>query len=272
MSKIFMDIAIISSKKDEASMNIRENLMKFFKESDKKFHDEKVYSYNNIKLYTVDSDLTYYENIDQEIESDFFIFISKHKSQSGIPTLSLHSIGNWNENKLGGKKGKLVLTSAIILRKTFLVLNEIGKNSGYEIVYEATHHGPYLEKPSFFIEIGSTSKEWSDKNAGNIIATTLLKSISIKDEEVQVAIGIGGLHTCPEFNKVVLRNKIAISHICPKYILPQISKEMIEEAIKKTEERIDFVILDWKGLGKEKTKVLGVLKELNLDYKRTTSL
>lgn len=267
-----MEFAVIASTKDEASMNIKENLLPHFRVLDETYENENVYAYEKIKLYTINSDLITHENIHESINADFFIFISKHKSQSAIPTLSIHCIGNWNENELGGLKNRLVFSSALMLRKFFLVLNELGKDSGYEIVYEATHHGPYLERPAFFIEIGSTIKEWNDKKAGNIIAKTIITSLSKETKKADVAIGIGGLHTCPEFNKVVLRNNIALSHICPKYVLQQLTKEGIKEAIQKTVEKVDYTILDWKGLGKEKQRVIEMLKELNIDYKKTTSL
>ena len=267
-----MEIAIIASKKDQASMNIRSNLIKSFSKTNILFDNEPVYSYKNIKLYNINKESVYYENIDKEINADFFIFISKHQSQAGIPTLSVHNIGNWSDNKVGGKKNTLVYASALMINKAFLALNEFGKNSGYEIVYEATHHGPFLEKPTFFIEIGSTEKQWLDKKAGSIISDTLLKCLFEDNAIFKVVIGIGGLHTCPEFNKIALRNKIALSHICPKYMLSSLTKEMLEEAINKTVEKVNYILLDWKGLGSEKQRVITILKELNLDYKKTSSL
>jgi D-aminoacyl-tRNA deacylase len=267
-----MEIAIIASKKDPASMNIRSHLIKSFSRTKINFDDEAVYNYKNLKLYTIQQELVHYESIDKEINADFFIFISKHQSQAAIPTLSVHNIGNWADNKVGGKKNTLVYTSALMINKAFLVLNEVGKDSGYEIVYEATHHGPFLDKPTFFIEIGSTKKEWLDEKAGAIISDTLLKCLFQNNNQSDVVIGIGGLHTCPEFNKISLRNKIALSHICPKYMLSSLNKEMLEEAIEKTVEKVEYVLLDWKGLGSEKQRIIDILKELKLDYKKTSSL
>src|SRR2546428_10273485 len=34
----------------------------------------------------------------------------------------------------------------------------------YAVTFEATHHGPVLDAPSFFIEVGSTEKEWRDSS------------------------------------------------------------------------------------------------------------
>ena len=44
---------------------------------------------------------------------------------------------------------------------------------------------------------------------------------------------------------------------------------MLKQAIEKTYEKVDFVLLDWKGLGKEKQRIKSILEELNIEYKRT---
>ncbi len=270
-----MKIAIISSTQDLASINIKEELIKEFQETKELFDNHKVYSLNNIKIYTTDKESVFYEHIDHKIDADIFVFISMHKSKAEIPTLSVHSIGNWaNDNQVGGSKRKLVMSPSLLIRKAFLNLNEYGKDSGYEIVYEATHHGPYLDKPTFFIEIGSTEHQWADKKAGSIISKSLLNALkdSKQEENIEVALGIGGLHTCPEFNKVVLRNKIALSHICPKYMLQSLDKEIIEQAITKTQGQVSLVILDWKGLAQEKQRISSILEEIGIRYIKTSSL
>lgn len=268
-----MKIAIISSTQDLASINIKEELIKEFKETSEVFDNHKVYSLNDMKIYTTDKESVYYEHLDHRINADIFVFISMHKSKAEIPTLSVHSIGNWSDNQVGGTKRKLVISPALLLKKAFLNLNEYGKDSGYEIVYEATHHGPYLEKPTFFIEIGSTEHQWTDKRAGSIISKSLLHALNDPNKEnAKIAIGIGGLHTCPEFNKVVLRNNIALSHICPKYMLESLDMEMIQQAIDKTQGQVNLIILDWKGLGQEKQRISSILEEIGIKYIKTSSL
>jgi D-tyrosyl-tRNA(Tyr) deacylase len=50
-----------------------------------------------------------------------------------------------------------------------------------------------------------------------------------------------------------------------------LKKEMVREAVEKTEEEIDFILLDWKGLGnkEEREKILKILDEFYLQYKKT---
>jgi len=87
-----------------------------------------------------------------------------------------------------------------------------------------------------------------------------------------VAFGVGGLHYCNNFNKVQLRTNIAIGHICPKYMLEKLDSEMILQAMSKTIPKPSFVLLDWKGLGREKQRIVNLLNELGIEYRRTDQL
>ncbi len=121
-----------------------------------------------------------------------------------------------------------------------------------------------------FIEIGSTEQEWTNKEAGNLIAKTIMHLIQNPPKKYKVIFGIGGLHTCPLFNKVVERTDYAIGHVCPKYMLEHLDKELIRQAIEKS--KAELVVVDWKGLGQYKEKVKQLLEELNLEYKKTSEL
>ena len=54
----------------------------------------------------------------------------------------------------------------------------------------------------------------------------------------------------------------------------QMKEEMIKEAIAKTIEDIDLVIIDWKGLGnsEQRKQVLEILDKLYIRYKRTSEI
>ena len=41
---------------------------------------------------------------------------------------------------------------------------------------------------------------------------------------------------------------------------------------KKLNEKFDFILLDWKGLGKEKQRIINLLKNLNLEFRRTDKI
>jgi len=265
-----MKPVIVASKKDDAGMNIVEEL----KKSD------------NLPIYLTEKEIIYAENIDKEIEknheADFIIFASKHESKQKRKSLSVHAPGNWKKAEMGGKEGKVCKTSAFFLKHLFKILNqeveeqeEIKKN--YQVTLEATHHGPYIEKPCCFIEIGSSKKEWKDKKAGRIISETIkraINSFNFKEAEKNYipAIGIGGPHYCPNFNKIQLNSKYALSHIIPQYAFP-ITKKMLKESIEKTQEQVETIVMDWKGLKSEQRKeTIKLLNSLTLKYLRTSEI
>jgi len=84
-----------------------------------------------------------------------------------------------------------------------------------------------------FIEIGSSEKQWPDKQAGEIIAKTIMSIIPKKPKHYKTAFGIGGLHHCPNFTKVMEKSDLAFGHVCPKYMLEYLDKEMILQAIER---------------------------------------
>tara|TARA_Y100000034_G_scaffold107346_1_gene136809 strand:- start:10069 stop:10899 length:831 start_codon:yes stop_codon:yes gene_type:complete len=268
---------IIASKKDKAGTNITTQLSQFRKnplitsiEKDG----------SNFDFYLVDDEIIYTENLYLEKinQYDFVIFASRHRSKKGDKTLSIHAPGNWRDAELGGIKGKVSKTSAFFQKQIFEKLRKNSKEynlKNYKITLECTHHGPLINKPCIFIEIGSSENEWGDRKAGFIIAKTISDTIRKFKENPynEIAIGIGGPHYCPNFNKIQLNSNIALSHVIPNYIIP-ITEEMIKEAIDKTDEEIDFAILDWKGLGKaeERNEIIKILDKLYVRYKRTSEI
>ena len=268
---------IIASKKDKAGINITTQLSQF--------RENPVISSikkdgSNFDFYLVEDDIIYTENLDLEKinQYDFVIFASCHRSEKKEKTLSIHAPGNYREAKFGGIKEKVCKTSAFFQKQIFERLNENSKKyhlKDYKITLECTHHGPLINKPCIFIEIGSSENEWGNRKAGFIIAKTIKDMIGKfkKNPNNEVAIGIGGPHYCPNFNKIQLNSNIALSHIIPSYILP-ITEEIIKEAIEKTEEEVDFALLDWKGLGKaeQRDEIIRNLDKLYIRYKKTSEI
>jgi len=208
---------------------------------------------------------------------DFIIFASTHKSEKNQSSLSIHAPGNWRGAGLGGEAGKVSLTSAFVLKYLFGELNRVVEEEqfkNYEVTLEVTHHGPLTEIPCCFIEIGSQEKQWKDKQAGRVIAKTILSLQYYKPDENWIpCIGVGGPHYAPIFNKIQLSSNYAISHIIPQYALP-LTESMLSEAEQKTTEQIKQVLVDWKGCGKseERQKVIKIIEDIGLKYQRTSSI
>jgi len=260
----YKKILIVASKLDKAGVNITTQLSQF----------------GDFKFYLVDQEAIYTENLDLEkINSfDFVLFASKHQSESKEKTLSVHAPGNWRSAEYGGVPGKACMSSAIFMKQMFEKMHEnmLQYNlKEYKLTLEATHHGPLIEKPCVFVEIGSTENEWTDRRVGFIVAKAISEALkSFKPNPYnEVAVAIGGPHYCPNFNKIQLRSNVAISHVISQYAFP-ITEEMILEAINKTEEEVDFVVLDWKGLGnaEHRQKVIEILDKNYISYKKTSDV
>ncbi len=210
---------------------------------------------------------------------EFLFFASTHRSKKGDPSLCLHAAGNWRGADLGGQPGKVCPTSAFVLKYLFKKLEENAKkdkeiSEKYKISMEATHHGPLLDIPSCFIELGSLENEWKDEKAAKVIAETILSLQDFKQERDWIpCIAIGGGHYCLNFNDIQLNSKYAISHVIPDYSFP-VTETMIREAEKKTKEQIKLALIDWKSCGKseERQNILDILDGIGLKYERTNKV
>lgn len=258
-----MRFVIVYSKKDIAGKNIAEQLKKFY--------------LPQIPILQLNKETTYSESIDKNKKLqniDFIVFASRHASKEPRKTLSLHAPGNWRGADFGGKPGKVCNTSAFVLKYLFQELNKNAKElTDYECTLECTHHGPLIEIPCCFIELGSSEEQWQDKKAALVIAKTIASLQDYEKQKYKTAIGIGGPHYCNNFNKIQLNSEFAISHIIPEYTLP-LTEAMLKEAIEKTQEIVQVVILDWKGLGKseERQKILEIIKKFGINFKRTSEV
>ncbi|MBU2616159.1 MAG: hypothetical protein KKC19_03585 [Nanoarchaeota archaeon] len=261
---MYEKVLVVASKKDKAGMNIASHLTQ-----------------GGCKdICLIDEDMVYTENLDLDIlnSANFVIFASKHVSESGEKTLSVHAPGNWRSADFGGVRGKVCKTSALFMKQIFEGLNKNVKEfnlNNYKVTLEVTHHGPLIDKPCLFIEIGSSENEWSDRKAGFVLAKTIIETIENFEENPhnEVAIAIGGPHYCPNFNSIQLKSNVAISHIIPQYAFP-LTEEMVEEAIKKTDEGVDMILLSWKGLGnaERRDEVMRILDKFNIQKRKTNEI
>ena len=275
-----MDIAIVSSTKDKASTNIKNNLINNFSfhNLEQEFNGNWVYKLNNkngdIKLYTINSELIKADDLDRGITADIFLFISRHKAKEDRASLTCHPIGNFGKAENGGKENVLCISPSTFLKT---IISELAKNaqgSGYEATVEATHHGPFMEKPLLFVELGSSEKYWDDKNGGSIAAKSIINAIEKCIEQSNYADScesvfvIGGNHYNYAANKILLRSNFSVGHICSKHNLAELGANLIKGAMEKTLPNSKFALLDWKGLGKEKHRILNILKENKIEYKK----
>ena len=249
-----MAVIIISSSTDPASTNIKKSLLEnsSWDEIDT-FFNRPVYKNNTLEdiyLVTINDSKIQHENIDKEIKNQLnikpklAIFISLHTSKTGKPSLTVHPIGNYIEAKFGGKSKTLVQSSPKMMTH---LLRLIKKNLqvttlNYQVCFEVTHHGPYLEIPTLFAEVGSTEHEWNKPEPAKIIAQSsleLLKKYRYEEDfsdDIPVLVGVGGGHYAPRFTDVVFEKNAAFGHMIPLYQLDEerINYEIFEKALQKT--------------------------------------
>ncbi len=227
--------------KDPASVKIGEYLIEnYFEKTDKTFRERPVFKYGNADLIVIDTEHIYADWLAAEYPSDLYIVLSRHSSKSGEPTLTVHTTGNWGDALYGGQSRTLSMAPA---QNMLSALEEIKRRAipGFQVSYEVTHHGPTLNTPIMFVEVGSTEEQWENEEAAAVIGEAALAALQPRD--VPAAIGIGGGHYAPRFTKIALKKGIAFGHMIPKYAFPFVDEYMIRQAIEKTVPRPEYYAL-----------------------------
>lgn len=256
--------AIVFSEKDIAGKNIAEKLIE-------RYGLEKVNDWEwkgkNVRLTKVKEDITHAQI---DFVTDYVICASRHKSESKERTLCVHVPGNWGRADLGGEEKTL---STVYASKMKVILKEIKKLAqemklDWTVCMEVDHHGPTVEMPIMFVEIGSGEEEWRNEKAAEIIAESIMKGIE-SSEEFESAFGVGGGHYAPLFTKIMLEDKIAVGHMLPKYQIDEVGIEILEQAFEKSVEPVERAVLDWKGMSSEQRKrMIALLEEMGKKWER----
>ena len=247
-------INIISSTTDIASKNI----MKFIPESKK------------YKLISNKDSLNYNGE-----KSELNIFVSKHESEKKIKSLTCHTPGNFGKAIYGGTDNNLSISNAKIQTLCMRELFKLNERNQWEfrVGFEVTHHGPSLNNPCIFVEIGSSAKEWNQLRYCSGIAKVTLKLVNdynnIMNRNQTVAIGIGGGHYAPDFTKLVLKDSsLSIGHICPNYALEHLNKDMFKQMISKTVPEPALVIISKSVKSNMRKQIISWCDELDLNHLR----
>jgi D-aminoacyl-tRNA deacylase len=272
-------ILLVASNKDIASLNIAKQILNHypFEKTTANFQENPVYEANivdrEVKLVTLSEESIYAQNL-----TDFFhnpqliVFISRHSSTSGTPTLSVHTPGNLGEAELGGLPRKVSISPANAIKQALRTMMHLKKEMmlNYEVSYECTHHGPSLDAPTMFAELGSSPKQWNDSEAAEVVAHAAMKTISSFGESKSTAVlGIGGPHYNAKFTRIAMEDELAFGHIIPKYAIQHVDAEILRQCIDKTLEKVELAVLDWKGIkGEYKSKLIEMLEEINVPFKK----
>jgi len=269
-------ILIVASTKDTAGMNIAHQILEHYKfeKLPEVFREKPIYfkgiQNREVMLVFVDVEPVYTQFITDFFNPELLVFISRHRSLSGIPTLSTHTPGNLGKAELGGIPKKVSISQASAMRDALLEMEKLKEeiHLDYQVSYECTHHGPSLDVPIMFLELGSSTKQWKDLKAAEVVAHAAIAAVS-KRSKYPTALGIGGPHYNKKFTRIALSTETAFGHIIPKYAIPQLDAEMVEQCVVRVVETVKSVFLDWKGIrGADKGRLTTILAEIGVPIKK----
>ncbi|KAG8087147.1 hypothetical protein GUJ93_ZPchr0010g8262 [Zizania palustris] len=149
------------------------------------------------------------------------VLLSRHTAVSNRPALTVHPIGvpHLREGDVppqGGRPGWAALPNPRIgpwLRLLRRIAADRGLVPEFEITLEGTHHGPVTNRPTLFVEIGSTEEYWGRQDAAETVALLLWKGLGLGEEASvgnwhgngeKVLLGIGGGHYAPRHMDIVM--------------------------------------------------------------------
>ncbi len=232
--------------------------------------------HNNIVLISTSNSLITLNDLDNilPLTNQMLIFLSKHVSKAKTPTLTSHSTGNFAESTLFGGRPKELGNTFPSFQKQYMkkIYENKDQLSEYDITIEATHHGPTSPlNPMLFIEIGSTQTQWNDRLAASLVCKCVIDTIKEIQSDINnyngndISIGIGGTHYPTKFNDLILFSNIAFGAIVSKHNLKYLDRPMINQMIEKSIQNINFIHVEEKGLGKEKAKVMPILKDIDIE-------
>ncbi len=226
---------MVCSLKDVASANIAETLRAsadWTEEGD--FQGRPVLRLGDLWMISIDALHIHAEGIDLEAEKalgrrvDEVVFLSKHRAASGRPSLTVHPIGNWNGAEFGGRERTLTPAAPDLMTSLLRRVKKEAEGLPHDVVFEVTHHGPLLSRPTLFVEIGSDEQCWEDKEAAAVLARSLL---DVTVESNPIAIGIGGGHYAPRFSEVALSRRISFGHMLPSYAMDLADADSLRRSI-----------------------------------------
>jgi D-aminoacyl-tRNA deacylase len=268
-------IGIVYSKLDEAGKNMAEYLVKTYDFEEAGGSPNLKYQNGIARIYEVDV-FSYQAEFVDSFNCDTIVFLSRHKSEAGIAALTTHSLGNWRkEAAFGGKPSELSFAAPIPMLLTLENLNKIGIDA--DKTYEATHHGPLLKTPSYFVELGGNEEVVVNKKFATLVAEASYKTlVSLKEGESahsKVVVGIGSNHYPSKFSKLALEKGYAFSHILPKHAILNedgtSNLAVLEQALTRSTPEPEAAVVDWKSLNSlMKEETLKKLEEMGLDYEK----
>lgn len=231
-------LLVVASAADEASVSIRDRLLEIGGWTEAgTFDGSPVWRRGDRWLVTLREHHLYVDDVDRKfadalaVTPDAVVVVSKHRSASGQDSLTAHAVGNWGAADFGGRPGALVPAAPGIMTDALRRIAAGAKGLPYAVTYESTHHGPWLETPTFYVEVGTSAAAYADPRAAKVLAAAVLAA---QDAGDPVAIGVGGGHYMPRVTDVALARRVSFGHLVPSHALDPPDNAALERAIART--------------------------------------
>jgi len=261
------EVAIVCSTADPASLNIARSLLDLTVWEDRGGYR----SSGHNRLVIHDQRQTALRGLEERLDElglkpGLVVFACRHIAKEEIPWLGGHFIGEISHDD--DSEWRLSAASPSGLRS---FLHNVAEQApeGFRVSAEATHHGPTdMTTPCFFAEIGSSEKQWSDPQAGESVARSIL---GLEVRELPVFLGIGGGHYVPRQTSLLLESEIAFGHMFSSYQVESLDQNILEEARKKS--GASYAYLDRKSLRREnRDRISKLLEEIGLPVLRSKEI
>ncbi len=176
------------------------------------------------------------------MKASTIIFLSKHSSQAKIKSLTVHAMGNIGEALLGGFPSQVSMSDPGNMSSALRIMRK-NPVEGFNITFEATHHGPLIKVPSFFIEIGTEKEDWENRSALETVSKAVM---NCSDDGKGGFIGIGGGHYSPKITEYAVSSGINVGHILSKHTHEFLTVDLLKQCMDRTKGFRGFLV-DWKG-------------------------
>ncbi len=261
------NLLLVSSKRDLASINMAHHLIEKhgFEETSERFEDDQIYRKGKVRLIQTSKELLHLEDL--KFNPEAYIFLSRHRSESGIPTLTAHFPGNFSDEALyGGRPRELGYTYPTLHQRYLKRLKQLqDRVPEYKVVTEPMHHGPSsFSRPVLFVEIGSSEEQWQDQVAVETVCEAVMKTVEDRYSAEKISLGFGGTHYSEKFTNLIVESEYALGAIMPKYALPNLDKSILHQMTTKSVEKISYAVLDWKGV-KDRARVVSLVEDAGLE-------
>ena len=231
-------LLVVASSADEASVNIRDRLLETGGWAEAgAFDGSPAWRRGEGLLVTMREHHLYVDHLDRKVREalavtpDAVVYVSRHRAASGRNSLTVHPIGNWHAAEFGGRAGDVVPAAPGLMTDALRRVAAGARELDYAVTFESTHHGPYLETPTFYVEVGSDVRAYEDRRAASVLARAVLEATDPGDP---VALGVGGGHYMPRVTDVALARRISFGHLLPSHALESPNYPAIERAITRT--------------------------------------